>query len=218
MILAGKIFVTGVLDNVYKVPLETRIINMDEDGNLSNNGANILAGTCLLPPVEAKIAEADGNERAYDEFYTIHLLEPNQQQYLSALVSFLYKGGELLIYLPDDGFENTKEKFIFNINKLFGIHIGNVEGKTEEEKCCYYDESCLPIWLNMVYSAKVISAREYLTVYPVDAELNNQPVLNQLIEEICPYGRSYQDQIDSIKRLHKVLHVAPDVMVPLRRI
>ena len=93
-----------------------------------------------------------------------------------------------------------------------------MEGKTEEEKCCYYDESCLPIWLNMVYSARVISAREYLTVYPVDAELNNQPVLNQLIEEICPYGRSYQDQIDSIKRLHKVLHVAPDVMVPLRRI
>ena len=70
----------------------------------------------------------------------------------------------------------------------------------------------------MVYSARVIDAREYLCVYPIDAELNNQPVLNQLIEEISPYGTTYQEQIDSIKRLHKVLHVAPDVVIPLRRI
>lgn len=216
--LAGTIFITGNIETVYKVPLETRIINMDEDNKLANTAPNIIVGTCLLPPIEAKIAEADGNERAYDEYYTIHLLEPNQQQYLSALVSFLYKGGNLLVYLPDDGFENTKEKFIFNIYKLFGIHIGNLESKIPGEQNCFYDDSCLPIWLNMIYSAKVIDAREYLLQYPVDAELNNQPVLNQLVEEISPYGESYADQINSIKRIHKALHKVPDLVIPLRRI
>ena len=56
-ILKGTIYVTDKEEIIYNTPLNsnTKIINLDEDGILMDNDA-ILVGTCLLPPIEAKIA------------------------------------------------------------------------------------------------------------------------------------------------------------------
>ena len=113
-ILKGTMFVTDSLDYLYNIPLNSgiKIISLDEDDVLSMDSKDIIGGTCLLPPMEAKIAEADGNEQMYDTYYSNHLLMPFQQQFISALLSFLFRGGNLIFFLPNVGYDNTSMKFI----------------------------------------------------------------------------------------------------------
>lgn len=212
MILKGTIYITDNEDIIYQTPLNgnTKIISLDEDGVLMENDA-ILVGTCLLPPIEAKIAEADGNEPLYDTIYSNHLLEPYQQQFISALLSYLYKGGNLILFLPELGCTNTKEKFIYHMYKLYGIHCGLIGHPDLSVSNYYYDERCIPLWLNMIYSVHVISAYEYLYMYPADAIIQNIAILSELIDEINPYGESINDKINYILHLHKLIHKQPSV-------
>lgn len=219
-ILKGTIFITDNPEVIYSLPLDpgsnTKVVNMDEDGILMDN-SSIITGTCLLPPVQAMIAEADGNEQLYDTIYTNHLLEPYQQEFISALLSYLYKGGNIVIFLPELGYNNTMNKFIQIMFDRYGIHIGIIGNQNPAIANCYYDERCIPIWLNMIYSVRVISAYEFLYIYPEDAPINNR-VINDLINEINPYGKSINDRINYIIHLHKVIHQNPKVRSPIGNI
>ena len=127
-VIKGTAYITDNPEIIYNTPMNsnTRIVSLDEDDVLVKNDA-IITGTCLLPPVQAKIAEADGNEQLYDTIYMNHLLEPYQQQFISALISFLYKGGNLIFFLPEIGYTNTMEKFIALMYSRYGIHIGLID-------------------------------------------------------------------------------------------
>ena len=210
-ILKGTVFITDKPEVVYNTPLNQniRVINMDEDGILMEH-PSILVGTCLLPPVQAKIAEADGNEMLYDTIYNNHILEPHQQEFISALLSYLYKGGNLLFFLPELGYTNTLDKFIQIMFNRYGIHIGKIGAQNPVESQCFYDEKCIPIWLNMIYSVRVISGLEYLYQYPEDAVINTN-VMDDLIRELSPYGETIGDKIYYINRLHRLVHINPRV-------
>ena len=213
-ILKGSIYITDNLDIVYNAPFNTtKIINLDEDGILQDNEA-FIGGTCLLPPMEAKIAEADGNEYNYDIFYQSHLMEPYQQQFIAALISYLYRGGNLILFLPETGYDNTKKKLIYHLWTLYGIHIGII-GSTNPYESCYYDEKCEVIWMNMIYTSKVIDAKEYLYMYPLDAVINNQQVISELIEELHPIGNSFNDKMKTINRYRELIHKNPRVQMVL---
>ena len=123
--LTGNIFLTSNLDNVYNRPTFEKIIviNMDEDTKLSKIIPDCIEGICLLPPVEAMMAEVDGDETKYNSLYLSHLY--NQQDFMSAIIAFLYKGGQALIYLPDS-FNHTKQKLLEFIFQVYGIHIGDL--------------------------------------------------------------------------------------------
>ena len=206
-ILKGTIYITDDPNIIYSVPIggNTKIIDMDEDEVLIKND-NILVGTCLLPPVEAKIAEADGNEMQYDTIYSSHLLEPYQQQFIAAIISYLYKGGNILIFLPEIDTMYTREKFISHLFNRYGIHCGIIGHPDPRFNSCFYDDRCIPLWLNLIYSVGVIDAYEYLIQYPIDAVINNTPVITKLIDEINPYADTFNDKINYIFRLHKLLH------------
>ena len=210
-ILKGTVFITDKPEVVYNTPLNQniRVINMDEDG-IRMEHPSILVGTCLLPPVQAKIAEADGNEMLYDTIYNNHILEPHQQEFISALLSYLYKGGNLLFFLPELGYTNTLDKFIQIMFNRYGIHIGKIGAQNPVESQCFYDEKCIPIWLNMIYSVRVISGLEYLYQYPEDAVINTN-VMDDLIRELSPYGETIGDKIYYINRLHRLVHINPRV-------
>lgn len=211
--LKGTIFITDNLDIIYNAPIGSRlirIVSLDEDGILDNmNG--VIGGTCLLPPIEAKIAEADGNEQMYDRCYSGHLLLPYQQEFLSALIAFLYKGGDLILFLPELGCNNTATKLIQHLYAMYGIHPGLIGDKNPQVANCYYDAKCSPIWLNMIFIANVISAREYLFMYPVDAVITNDAVMCKLIDEMKPFGDSIYDRRNYILRFHKLIHKNPKV-------
>lgn len=211
-ILKGTMFITDNLDYLYNMPLNgVKIISLDEDDVLSMDSKDIIGGTCLLPPMEAKIAEADGNEQMYDTYYSNHLLMPFQQQFISALLSFLYKGGNLIFFLPSIGYDNTLKKLTEHLFRIYGVHPGLIGDPNPQIANCYYDASCIPIWLNMIYSANVISAYEYLYMYPLDAMITNQAVVNLLMMELQPYGETINDRLNYIRSFHKKIHKNPNV-------
>ena len=219
-ILKGTIFITDNLDYLYNTPLNgtVKIVSLDEDNILNIESNNIIGGTCLLPPMEAKIAEADGNELLYDNAYSNHLLMPFQQQFISALISFLYKGGNLILFLPELGYTNTMEKLIEHLFKIYGLHPGIIGHQNPQIANCYYDAKCIPIWLNLIFMSNVISVYEYLYMYPEDANIFNNSVINMLIQEIQPFGDTMNDRVNYITRLHRLIHKNPKVTPAIQSI
>lgn len=211
-ILKGTMYITDDPNVVYNLPMDnnrTRVISMDEDNTLIENDG-ILVGTCLLPPIEAKIAEADSNEPLYDNIYSNHLLEPYQQQFISAILSYLYKGGNFILFLPETG-TITRDKFIYFMYRNFGVHIGIIGHPNPQAANWYCDERCIPLWLNMIYSVHVISAYEYLYMYPIDAVIQNNAIISDLVYEINPYADTINEKINYILKLHKLIHKNPNV-------
>jgi hypothetical protein len=210
MILKGTIYLTDKEEVVYNAPRNnTKIVSLDEDGILIQDDS-ILVGTCLLPPVESKISEADGNEQMYDYYYENHLNEPFQQEFMAALIAYLYKGGNLLLFLP--AMDNyTKEKLVFFIYKVFGVHIGVLYDPNPMNANCYYDERCIPIWLNLMFVVDVLDPYEYLSLYPEDAAFNNQFIMQKLLSQISPPEDTINEKINYVIQLHKKLHKEPDL-------
>lgn len=208
--LKGQIFITDNMDVIFNTPLNqfSKVVSLDEDDVLEKSN-NVLGGTCLLPPMEAKIAEADGNEQMYDAIYSEHLLMPFQQQFIAALIAFLYKGGNLIIFLPEIGYNNTANKFIEHLFRLYGIHPGLIGDSNPMIANCYYDTKCIPIWLNLLFIADVVSPTEFLYLYPEDAVINNESVMRKLLDYIRPYGETISEKRNYIHRYHKMIHKNP---------
>lgn len=210
--LTGTIYISADPKVIHTFAMANlRIINMDEDNSLGIGSNITINGTCLLPPMEAKIAEADGNEQAYDMIYSNHLLEPFQQQFIAALIAFLYKGGNLLIYLPENGYNYTKEKFINFLFRNYGIKVGVLGHPDPQIANYFYDNKCIPIWLNLIYSSGVIGAKEYLLQYPEDAYISNVYCIDKLLSELLPYGNSLEQKKNYILRFHKLIHKNPNL-------
>lgn len=209
--LTGTIYLTDNPDIIMNTDFRSvKIINMDEDDILPKYD-NFITATCLLPPMECNIAEADGNEALYNKYYTDHLLAPFQKEFISALIAFLYKGGNLLIFLPEVGYTNTKTKFMEFMYTLYGIHIG-IAGSNNPNELCFYDNSCIPMWLNLLYESNIISAYELLYKLPLDATIYpNSTIMSKLISEIKPYEKSYADSANYILRFHKLIHKNPNI-------
>ena len=64
----------------------------------------------------------------------------------------------------------------------------------------------------MIYSSNVISAYEYLYLYPSDAIITNQSILNLLMMELQPYGETINEKLEYIKSFHKKIHMNPKVV------
>lgn len=214
----GAIYITGDIDVIRNADLNTtKIINLDEDGILQ--GIDSIGGTCLLPPIECKIAEADGNEEVYDMVYANHLYEPFQQAFIAALMAYLYNGGQLILFLPEYDSNLTTNKLVAFIYKLYGIHIGIIGNPNPSLANYFYDVSCIPLWLNMLYINDVIGVIEFLTMYPLDANLNgNMSVMGKMIGDLKPYGNNMNQQIKYILNYHKLLHKNPKVRPALYRL
>lgn len=218
--LKGKIYITDNIDVIYNAPLNdgsTKIVDLDEEGVLDNfKTSSVIKGTCLLPPLDAKIAEVDGDEQKYDHIYSNHLLAPYQQQYVAALISYLYKGGTLIMFLPEVGYTNTQDKIIQHMFALYYIHIGKIGHQDPRIANCYYNNIGIPVWMNMIYMAGVISSQEYLLKYPVDARLDtNMEVLYKLVKDIRPCGDTFNECVEIIKRYHKLLHKNNKLVMPI---
>lgn len=223
--LTGQIFITDKVEVVNNFPITplSRIINLDEDDVLPKNVPYIIGGQNLLPPINSKIAEADGNEAAYDEYYSRHLLEPGQQTFIAALISFLFKGGQLLLFLPELGYSLTCDKLLEHVLKLYGIHIGKIGYEsneyhkvTEAELHCFYDINYTPMWLDMVYMSGVISPYQYLADYPPQMNLGNgNPDLTEkLIIDLRPVGYTLSDKMREINLLRDRLRYNPRAHSP----
>ena len=222
--LKGTIYITSDINVVYNysVGFQNKIISLDEDGVLQEDNNNIIGGSCLLPPMLAKIAESDSDEYKYEMLYKEHLLNNFQQGFIGALIAALYKGKNLLLFLPELGYSFTRDKLCQYIFQLYGLNIGILEYENNmivTKVPCWYDPTAIPIWLNLIYEARIISAYEYLVNYPIDADLrSNSKIVNILLSELKPYGNTIQERINVILELHKNLHKNPNVRLPIHQL
>ena len=100
-ILKGLINITSNIEvvNCYPLGVQNKIITLDEEEILKVDDQNIIGGSCLLPPMLAKIAESDSNAYDYEMIYKEHLVDPYQQGFIAALLAALYRGKNLLLFL-----------------------------------------------------------------------------------------------------------------------
>lgn len=219
MVLKGRIYLTGNIDHVLSLPQTNqfgqmvRVLNMDEDNVLNaNQNPMVIQALCLLPPVEAKIAESDGDEQKYDYIYHQHLLEKFQQEFITVILAFLYKGGDLVIFLPEEGYTNTRDKFIQHLDVAYGISVGIVGEPQYREPM--YNLAFVPFWLGLLYLYDIISWQEYMIELPLEVRLDSDmTVVGKLINDMHPYvgdGNWYenifQDQVQYLLNLHHKIH------------
>jgi len=222
-ILKGSIYITSDIDVVYNYPIgdQNKVITLDEEDLLQQDDRNIIGGSCLLPPMLAKVAESDGDEYSYEMYYKDHLLDSYQQGFIGALLAALYKGKNLLLFLPEIGYTFTRDKLCQYMFQLYGVNIGIMEFDKPTNSVIikipnWYDISAAPIWLNLIYEARVIGPYEYLIMYPEDADIKtNMKIMNILISDLHPYAETLNDKFDIIVKLHKRLHKNPNVRLPI---
>lgn len=208
--LQGTIYMTDDIRVINTVDLtKMKIVSLDEDGIL--DPSQVIPGTCLLPPMEAKIAEADGNERLYDEIYCIHLQQPFQVQFMTALITFLYKGGSLMLYMPEINETCTAFKLQHFLFLIYGIHAGIVNARSPEVANCYFNPNMVPLWLEIMYQGRTMSSVEFLTLYPVELANQIRPEsINLLIQNLRPYGNTIEEKVAELLRYQKRLHGNPN--------
>lgn len=212
--LKGLMLLTGDQNKIYKLILQGYIvINMDEDEtiDLSKLPQNLfLEGCNLLPPIPAKQAEVDGNEQAYDSIYRSHLHTHANIDYITALIAYSYKGGNIVFYLPEIGYTNTQDKFTFFMFTEFGIHIGKLEASTLQESKYFCDTRYIPMWSEMLYMANIINPYVFLTLYPNDYNMlcNHPQIIIKLLNDIKPFIKNDKDfkaQTDWIYREQQII-------------
>lgn len=197
-------FIQDVLQNNTNPAL--RIVSMDEENTIPENHSMVVKGTCLLPPIDALIAEADGNEPLYDRIYNDYLNEKFPNQFISALLTSLYMGTSLIIYLPNAS-SNTFKKFIQMMWKRYGIQLGII-AYTQT----IYDPGCVVIWLNMIYRTlyNYDKIYDYLRFYP-DEAIIPEDIMDDLILQLHVYGGSWQEKAKEVKRYSSILKTHPTV-------
>lgn len=219
MILKGNILITADKNIIYQtlntMP-DVRIINLAEEDNLGIDPRCYVSGTILLPPIDALIAEIDGDEQKYDMIYYNHLVSPIIQEYMSSIIAFLYKGGKLLLYFPNDEYNNTMIKLLYNIMMIYGIHIGILGDPNYDNASCYFDANLEWYQLDLIYFyTGIMNWQEYLYYYPLNCPINDN-MLNLLMNHIKPYGDTYQQKLDVIQRLRVRIKEKPNLINPIR--
>lgn len=212
-VLKGSISITDNLNFInevlYSMPY-TRVISLDENNTINTEHPNVIGGTCLLPPINALIAEADGDEGLFDMYYAEHFTTSFVDMFMGAIINYLISGGDLVIYYPELN-SIIASKLMDMIWKRYGIGIGIV-GQKEH----FYDYSCLPIWLGYAYTNKVINARDYLKVMPTNVIIPDL-IMNQIIFEISPLEDDYNDSVNYIYSLVHKFKEKPGLIIPIYR-
>lgn len=196
-ILKGTIVATDDMNLINSVPNSTiKILSLDEENRLNPNLPSVVVSTCLLPPMAALMAESDGDEDLYDMYYYTHLNDPFIQQFMAAIISWMYRGGSFIIFAPQMRDTVHILKLRQKLWMLYGIGFGIGDYKFE------LDFRCIPIWLNLMFRYSIISPYEYLTKLPKDAKIDNM-TMQKLIANISPYAENFDESADIINRIHQ---------------
>lgn len=152
-----------------------KIINLDSDTKFEN--PNVIEGGYLLPPPDAMIAMVNQDEAQFDMIYSNYYSTAELQQYVTIIIAYLYKQGNILFYSPivKDNTENIIiVKFLNMLYDRFGIGVG-VVGQTPFT----LNTSMEFIWNNLLYTNMIITPNEFLYNHPVGMQIEI-PILEML--------------------------------------
>lgn len=211
-ILTGRIDITDnlpfVIETINSQNPSVVVINLDEDNQQLKNNRCVLGGTELLPSPDIIMCEIDGDEATYDYLYSMHFRDPFVVQYVTAIIGALYAGKSILMYYPtlDPSETKTVPKLIDQFWRNFGIGIGLLGYNIG-----VYDNSKLPLWCKLLYTANIMNPKEFMILAPVEQLGNDMEIMEKLMFELSPYGTIIQDKLNyltsywrNIKKTHNL--------------
>lgn len=210
--LKGDISITDnsqfIMDIVNSPPnSKVKVISLEEVPSIDTGLPNVIGGAILLPPIEAYMAASNGDEALFDQFYVDHLNNPTVVEFISLLITALYRGTSLILFYPEDDL-NLKGKILDMFFKRYGILIGEIGVRQ-----CDYDVSCTPIFLESIFSTGTMDPFELLYLYPEEALLTDR-LIYKLILAIKPIGDNYQEKANFIVDLRHKLKEKRNLVVP----
>lgn len=218
-LLLGPTYVTSSEDVIFGLDYNkelVRVISLDEDEILPESPM-IIGGTTLLPPIPAKIAEADGNEPLYDQLYHDHLISKFNEEYIAAVLSFLALGGKIVFFVPSVLDENyTRQKFLYHFSNIYGIIPGDLDSKDPVALVCKNDTyNHQQQWADLIYYyTNQFTAYQYMIYTRFDVQLNSA-IMNKLLSDLKPYASTIEEKINIINELRKQLQVNPNITIPV---
>ena len=214
-ILKGDISITDnidfIRDIIFSPPNDNiKIISVEEVPSIDINLPNIIGGACLLPPIDAMMAAANGDEEAFYSFYVDHMNTPAIMEFVNLLISVLYRGTSLILYYPEDDL-NLKGHILDMFWKRYGILIGEVSVRQ-----CQYDITATPIWLESTFETGVMSPMEFLRLYPEGVDIPDRIIYN-LIAAIQPVGDTYLEKVNYINSIKHKLKEKKNLIIPFKQ-
>lgn len=183
----GTIYLTSDLAVVQRT-LQTRsakVVIIDEENPYPEAMDMVTMASILLPPYEALSAMVDGETDLFKQIYFEYLDRPEPANFMAILIMCIYRGINLLLYLPNDEADFLTPligKFC-----MFGVMIG------DQARPFILDPAAEGLRLSFLTYYGVMSAEEYLQrlppMCPIDAN-----VLPALIKYYNPHLPNYSVQ------------------------
>ena len=169
----------------------SKIIVMSEEIPVNENDPNVIAGTCLLPPPIAKIAEIDGDAERFYELYSEHLLSDIPVDFISVILGFMHNGGNISI-LVNCALDETWVMYLVNhFMMYYGINIGS-------QICPFgYDPSFDDCINGILYSANIETPMEFLKNHTVGKPFSDYELI-QLQSQLHYYTLNPQKDFNDM--------------------
>ena len=102
-----------------------RVLALMDDAKSVFGEANVYAVPILLPPYVANEAENLGDLQSFWNLYWQHLSTPDAESYFSLIMTGLYKGFNILLYVnPDEDSLSFVNAFLKFVQDYYGLTIG----------------------------------------------------------------------------------------------
>ena len=218
MFTAG-IYITCDPQLVFNAPyVNQRVIAITESGpelNIFPQGL-VNMGTVLTPNPEAMAAELDGEYEVSDMIYREYLSGNVQDRFIVLMLAALYKGTNILLYIPKDEYTGLtfKNVLLDHIFRMYGVVIGTPEVEFN------FNPNYFPVILSKFYTYDYIDLNEFVLRYPEDIQLSSD-VVTKMTMDIRPMITStdpavYHNYfIEYIKNCHRANR---PLTIPLSRI
>ena len=215
-ILKGDLSITDNIDFVREIAYSpsnsnVKVISVEEVPSIDVNLPNVIGGAFLLPPIDAMMAAANDDEYSFRQLYIEHLNTPPVMDFISIMLSALYKNISLVLFYPEDDL-NLKSYMLDIFFKMFGVAIGEIGSRQ-----CQYDVTAAPIWFESLLAIGTIDSMEFLYLYPEEAIIPDRLIYN-LITAIAPTGNTYQDKVDFILDLRHKLKQNRNLIIPFKQV
>ena len=161
-------------------------------------------GSVLTPNVETMNAELDQEYDVSDHMYREYLSGSVQDKFIILMLTALYKGTNILLYIPKDEYTEFtfKNVLLSHIYQLYGVVVGTPEVQFG------FDPNYFPLILSKMYLYDYITSDEFVMQYPEDIGLFPDVVM-KLTMDINPYINSNNPEdfhryfLEYIKNCHK---------------
>lgn len=157
MMIFGSIYIYNDIEGAFNtIANGAKLIVMSEEIPFDRNDPNIIFGTCLLPPPIAKMAEIDGDAERFYEMYSEYLLSDIPVDFISVILGFLHKGGNITLVVNCDLNEPWLIAFTNHLMMYYGINLGSIVSPFSYNPA--FDD-CIN---GILYSSGIESPYEYL--------------------------------------------------------